>query len=132
MVRLKLQSLAVNNKPTPTRNIRLGTQGLRTGGVDYLLRPTGLQTNLSIQNKPTDNQYTNNIKKRPTVPSNNGVSNPNYGILESSPKVNQQKSTKEKVPVKVSKSVELQKKHDAKMKKKLLNNNDVITETLEK
>lgn len=130
MVRLRLQAISVNQKPTPARNIRLGTQGLRTGGVDYLLRPTGPT---SMQHRPTNHQYKNIPQKISTVSSNNGVSNPNYGILESNTRVNQQKPTKEKGPVKVSKSVELQKKHEAKMKKKLLNNNnDINAETLEK
>jgi len=130
MVRLRLQSISANQKPTPARNIRLGTQGLRTGGVDYLLRPTGPT---SIQHKPTNHQYKNIPQKISTVSSNNGVSNPNYGILESKTRVGQQKPTKEKGPVKVSKSVELQKKHEANMKKKLLNNNnDINAETLEK
>jgi len=132
MIRLKLQALAVNQKPAPARNIRLGTQGLRTGGVDYLLRPTGPQSNPNMQQKHANNQYMNVPEKRQNVSPNNIVSNPNYVLLESNPKLIESKHPKERGPVKVSKSVELQNKHEAKMRKKLLNNNDINTETLEK
>ena len=44
-VRLRLQALSLQNtRPSPTRNIRLGTQGLRPGpgGLEYLLRPQNI------------------------------------------------------------------------------------------
>ena len=132
MIRLKLQALSMNQKTGPGRNIRLGTQGLRAGGVDYLLRPTGPQYNPNIQQVPTNNPYMNVPDRRQIVSPTNIVSNPNYVLLESNPKINEPKIPKEKGNIKVSKSVELQNKHDAKMRKKLLNNNDVNTETLEK
>ena len=41
---LRFQALSVNKRPSPTRNIRLGTQGLRPGGLEYLLRPQNIQS----------------------------------------------------------------------------------------
>ena len=42
-VRLRFQALSVkNSRPSPTRNVRLGTQGLRPGGLEYLLRPQNI------------------------------------------------------------------------------------------
>ena len=41
---LRFQALSVNKRPSPTRNVRLGTQGLRPGGLEYLLRPQNIQS----------------------------------------------------------------------------------------
>ena len=43
-MRLRFQALTMNKRPSPTRNVRLGTQGLRPGGLEYLLRPQNIQS----------------------------------------------------------------------------------------
>merc|ERR1719461_1495923 len=78
LVRMKMQALTVNHRPSPPRNIRLGTQGLRPGGLDYLLRPP-----MQIPSPQHQNQQQHNAN--PTVLSqlhdHKSVSNPSYFFL---------------------------------------------------
>ena len=49
-MRLRFQALSLySTRPSPTRNVRLGTQGLRPGGLEYLLRPQNISQNIPPQ-----------------------------------------------------------------------------------
>ena len=98
------------HRPSPARNIRLGTQGLRPGGLDQLLRPPVQQQ-----------QQQQHLQQHPS-PTPHSVSNPSYYYLASDPTMGQPEADKQKIP----KSVLLQKKHEENMRKKseATNNNE--------
>ena len=94
--------------------------GLRPGGLDYLLRPPMQIPSPQHQMHQHQNQQQHNAN--PTVLSqlqdHKSVSNPSYFFLAS------EKPQQRPEKPKMSKSVELQLKHEENLRKKMVSNNN--------